>query len=321
MTPGRGRPPSAAPARGRGSRHASQPGARGSGSRGTEGESHGPPERADRVSRHHRPGPGPLARPPRHAGHDRRTRPDPARGRTDRGRARRRTGRHPKDGPGARPPGPHHPRRRHPLRRRRRPHQGRLPQRHLRRPRPDLRPGDPARRSLPRPLRGNPPPCRVPVRRWSWSVARWKKGWVSICPTTDQDLEVFVDTIVAAFGRLRESPAEGDRLLWSAYEMPDRLLDLVLNNAIVPAVDRAGRARTRPGRRGRDRARTGPGRWRRRPAALAARGLQRGPDERRHRLALGASAGRPARADRTRLVPSPGADSPKARTTCSTTPS
>ncbi|OKK16205.1 acetyltransferase [Streptomyces sp. CB00455] len=47
---------------------------------------------------------------------------------------------------------------------------------------------------------------------------------MEIRPTTDQDREVFVDTILAAFGRLRESPAEGAGLLWSAYEMDRNLL-------------------------------------------------------------------------------------------------
>lgn len=47
---------------------------------------------------------------------------------------------------------------------------------------------------------------------------------MEIRPTTDQDLEVFVDTVFAAFGRFRESPAEGDGFLWSAYEMDRNLL-------------------------------------------------------------------------------------------------
>jgi predicted N-acetyltransferase YhbS len=46
---------------------------------------------------------------------------------------------------------------------------------------------------------------------------------MEIRPTTDQDLELFVDTVFAAFGRFRESPAEGDGLLWSAYEMDRNL--------------------------------------------------------------------------------------------------
>ncbi|MDH6136154.1 putative acetyltransferase [Kitasatospora sp. MAA4] len=47
---------------------------------------------------------------------------------------------------------------------------------------------------------------------------------MEIRTTTDQDLEVFVDTIFAAFGRFRDSPAEGEGKLWSAYEMDRNLL-------------------------------------------------------------------------------------------------
>ncbi|MFC7219251.1 GNAT family N-acetyltransferase [Streptomyces polyrhachis] len=46
---------------------------------------------------------------------------------------------------------------------------------------------------------------------------------MEIRSTTDQDLEVFVDTVFTAFGRFRESPAEGDGFLWSAYEMDRNL--------------------------------------------------------------------------------------------------
>ncbi|GAA1645031.1 GNAT family N-acetyltransferase [Actinoplanes couchii] len=47
---------------------------------------------------------------------------------------------------------------------------------------------------------------------------------MEIRSTTEQDLEVFVDTILAAFGRFREAPAEDDGNLWSAYEMDRHLL-------------------------------------------------------------------------------------------------
>ncbi|MER5641235.1 GNAT family N-acetyltransferase [Kitasatospora sp. NPDC002227] len=43
---------------------------------------------------------------------------------------------------------------------------------------------------------------------------------MEIRPTTDEDLEVFVDTVLAAFGRFGDTPAEdGSGVLWSAYEM------------------------------------------------------------------------------------------------------
>ena len=47
---------------------------------------------------------------------------------------------------------------------------------------------------------------------------------MEIRSTTDQDLEVYIDTALSAFGRFRESPAEGDGFMWSAYEMDRNLL-------------------------------------------------------------------------------------------------
>ncbi|MFJ1708056.1 GNAT family N-acetyltransferase [Kitasatospora sp. NPDC088346] len=48
---------------------------------------------------------------------------------------------------------------------------------------------------------------------------------MDIRPTTDQDLEVFVDTLHAAFGRFPESPdQDGGGVFWSAYEMDRSLL-------------------------------------------------------------------------------------------------
>ena len=46
---------------------------------------------------------------------------------------------------------------------------------------------------------------------------------VEIRPTTDEDLDVFVDTLHAAFGSFRETPTDGGGLWWSALEM-DRCL-------------------------------------------------------------------------------------------------
>lgn len=56
---------------------------------------------------------------------------------------------------------------------------------------------------------------------------------MEIRPTTDQDLEIFVDTVLAAFGRFRESPAEGDGFLWSAYEMDRNLLAMTADGRPV----------------------------------------------------------------------------------------
>ncbi|WP_018350119.1 GNAT family N-acetyltransferase [Longispora albida] len=47
---------------------------------------------------------------------------------------------------------------------------------------------------------------------------------MEIRPTTDQDLDVFVDTLHAAFGFFRENPAEGRGVWWSAIEMDRNLL-------------------------------------------------------------------------------------------------
>ncbi|WP_225826477.1 GNAT family N-acetyltransferase [Streptomyces naphthomycinicus] len=47
---------------------------------------------------------------------------------------------------------------------------------------------------------------------------------MEIRSTTDQDLDVFVDTLHTAFGRFRETPAEGGGVWWSALEMDRGLL-------------------------------------------------------------------------------------------------
>ncbi|MFG2462985.1 GNAT family N-acetyltransferase [Streptomyces sp. NPDC048523] len=49
---------------------------------------------------------------------------------------------------------------------------------------------------------------------------------MEIRPTTDKDLDVFVDTVHAAFGRFPETPVEGGGLWWSALEMDRCLLAL-----------------------------------------------------------------------------------------------
>lgn len=47
---------------------------------------------------------------------------------------------------------------------------------------------------------------------------------MEIRPTTDQDLDVFVDTLHAAFGRFTETPTERGEVWWSALEMDRNLL-------------------------------------------------------------------------------------------------
>ncbi|MEV6538084.1 GNAT family N-acetyltransferase [Streptomyces sp. NPDC051665] len=49
---------------------------------------------------------------------------------------------------------------------------------------------------------------------------------MEIRPTTDEDLDVFVDTVHAAFGLFPETPVEGGGLWWSALEMDRCLLAL-----------------------------------------------------------------------------------------------
>ncbi|MDQ0710838.1 putative acetyltransferase [Streptomyces luteogriseus] len=56
---------------------------------------------------------------------------------------------------------------------------------------------------------------------------------MEIRPTTDEDLDVFVDTVHAAFGRFPETPTEGGGLLWSALEMDRCLLALTADGRPV----------------------------------------------------------------------------------------
>ncbi|MFK0297450.1 GNAT family N-acetyltransferase [Streptomyces sp. NPDC090442] len=49
---------------------------------------------------------------------------------------------------------------------------------------------------------------------------------MEIRPTTDKDVDVFVETLHAAFGRFPETPVEGGGLWWSALEMDRCLLAL-----------------------------------------------------------------------------------------------
>ncbi|MFF4031160.1 GNAT family N-acetyltransferase [Streptomyces sviceus] len=56
---------------------------------------------------------------------------------------------------------------------------------------------------------------------------------MQIRPTTDEDLDVFVDTVHAAFGRFPETPVEGGGLWWSALEMDRCLLALTADGRPV----------------------------------------------------------------------------------------
>ncbi|MGP9022879.1 GNAT family N-acetyltransferase [Streptomyces sp. BR1] len=57
---------------------------------------------------------------------------------------------------------------------------------------------------------------------------------MEIRSTTDQDLDVFVDTLHAAFGRFRETPGEdGGGVFWSAFEMERNLLAMTADGRPV----------------------------------------------------------------------------------------
>ncbi|MGW3356867.1 GNAT family N-acetyltransferase [Streptomyces bungoensis] len=56
---------------------------------------------------------------------------------------------------------------------------------------------------------------------------------MEIRPTTDEDLDVFVDTVHAAFARFPETPTEGGGLWWSALEMDRCLLALTADGRPV----------------------------------------------------------------------------------------
>ncbi len=56
---------------------------------------------------------------------------------------------------------------------------------------------------------------------------------MEIRPTTDQDLDVFVDTVHAAFGRFPETPVDGGGLWWSAFEMDRNLLAMTAHGRPV----------------------------------------------------------------------------------------
>lgn len=66
---------------------------------------------------------------------------------------------------------------------------------------------------------------------------------MEIRPTTDEDLDVFVDTLHAAFGRFPETPAEsGGGVWWSALEMDRNLLAMTADGRPVGSVELLRRA-------------------------------------------------------------------------------
>ncbi len=56
---------------------------------------------------------------------------------------------------------------------------------------------------------------------------------MEIRSTTDQDRDVFVDTLHAAFGRFPDTPSEGGGVFWSAYEMDRNLLAVTADGRAV----------------------------------------------------------------------------------------
>ncbi|GAA3167373.1 MULTISPECIES: GNAT family N-acetyltransferase [Streptomyces] len=71
---------------------------------------------------------------------------------------------------------------------------------------------------------------------------------MEIRPTTDEDLDVFVDTVHAAFGRFPETPVAGDGHWWSALEMDRALLALAADGRPVGTASAYSFELTLPGR-------------------------------------------------------------------------
>jgi predicted acetyltransferase len=70
---------------------------------------------------------------------------------------------------------------------------------------------------------------------------------MEIRPTTDQDLDVFVDTVHAAFGLLPQTPTDGGGLWWSALEMDRNLLAVTADGRAVGAAGAYSFELTLPG--------------------------------------------------------------------------
>ncbi|MFI6372237.1 GNAT family N-acetyltransferase [Streptomyces sp. NPDC050546] len=70
---------------------------------------------------------------------------------------------------------------------------------------------------------------------------------MEIRPTTDEDLDVFVDTLHAAFGLFPETPVEGGGLWWSALETDRCLLALTADGRPVGTAARYSFELTLPG--------------------------------------------------------------------------
>jgi predicted acetyltransferase len=70
---------------------------------------------------------------------------------------------------------------------------------------------------------------------------------MEIRSTTDDDVDVFLDTVHAAFARFRETPAEGEGAWWSAYEMDRNLLAVTADGRPVGTVGTYSFELTLPG--------------------------------------------------------------------------
>lgn len=71
---------------------------------------------------------------------------------------------------------------------------------------------------------------------------------MEIRPTTDEDLDVFVDTLHAAFGWFPQTPTEGRGLWWSALEMDRNLLAVAADGRPVGTAGAYSFELTLPGR-------------------------------------------------------------------------
>ncbi|MFJ6774902.1 GNAT family N-acetyltransferase, partial [Kitasatospora sp. NPDC091257] len=71
---------------------------------------------------------------------------------------------------------------------------------------------------------------------------------MEIRSTTDQDLDVFVDTLHAAFGRFPETPnADGGGVWWAATEMDRNLLAVTADGRPVGTAGACSFELTLPG--------------------------------------------------------------------------
>lgn len=90
--------------------------------------------------------------------------------------------------------------------------------------------------------------CTVAGHHESWCrYSGEAAAAMEIRPTTDQDLDVFVDTLHAAFGRFPETPADGGATWWSALEMDRNLLAMTADRRPVGTAGASSFELTLPG--------------------------------------------------------------------------